>query len=240
MNEAFLDLFYQFILPLPAILIALTVHEVCHGYIAYKCGDPTAAVTGRLSFNPMRHIDPIGFISLMLIGFGAARPVQVNPRNFNHPRRDMALVALAGPISNLLLAFVGSLLWFLYLIYLYPAMAIGSAFLIGLADAIYYLLMYFCYINVGLCLFNLIPLPPLDGSHVVLACLPGKFYWKARRLEKACYYILLGLILASLVADRVPQLWFLDFFSLVLSPVQNFIVTNFMGLWETIFSGGIA
>ncbi len=237
MNELFLDLVFDYLLPIPAILIAMTVHEVCHGFVAYKCGDPTAAATGRLSFNPLRHIDPLGFLSLMLIGFGAARPVQVNPRNLRHPRRDMAFVALAGPMSNLLMAFFGAMLLSAYLNFLEPFLAAGASFSQGLSLVLYYLLAYFVSINLGFFAFNLIPLPPLDGSHIVLSMLPSKIYWKVRRYDRIFSYVFLGLIVLSLVARRVPALAQLDLISLLLGPVHSFFYNAFYSFWDFIFGG---
>ena len=227
MSENLLSLIYEYILPIPAILLAMSVHEVCHGFVAEKCGDPTPRATGRLSLNPFRHIDPIGFLALMFIGFGAAKPVQVNARNFKNPRRDMALVALAGPLSNLLMAFAGTLLLTLYTIYLFPLLQAGSAFSNGLAETISALLLYFCLINLGFFAFNLIPLPPLDGSHILFACLPAKIAWKAKRYEHIFSYVLIGLILLSLVSDRIG-LPYLDILSMTLGRVRNFFYNTFI------------
>lgn len=237
MNEMLIELLYQYLLPIPAILIAMTVHEVCHGFVAEKCGDPTPRAMGRLSFNPLRHIHPLGFLSLMLIGFGAAQPVQVNARNFKKPRRDMAFVALAGPLSNLILAFFGALLLVLYAKFAYPLLSGSSDFSYGLSQALLYLLQYFCLINLGFFAFNLIPLPPLDGSHILFALLPARFEWKIRRYERTFSYILLGLIVLSILADRLPGLWFLDILSIVLGSVRSFFYNLFIDFWSLIFGG---
>ena len=160
---------------LPGIIIGLTLHEFCHALAAYKLGDHTAKDQGRLSFNPIKHIDPIGFLFLIIAGFGWAKPVQFNPENLKAPRRDKAIIAAAGPISNFLLAlvFIAMLRGWMVL----PAYITGS----GKAEAIFSILysapfigfMTVIYsairINLGLFVFNLFPIPPLDGSHIVFS-----------------------------------------------------------------------
>lgn len=236
MKEVLFNLFNNYLLPIPAILLAMSVHEVCHGYVAEKCGDPTPRATGRLSLNPLRHIDLLGFFSLMLIGFGAARPVQVNARNFRKPRRDMALVALAGPLSNLLLAFVGSFFFFCFFLFLYPQMEKAGGFSAGLAATLANFLYYFCMINLGFFAFNLIPLPPLDGSHILFACLPARIEWKIRRYEHIFSYVLLGLIILSIVSSRIGM-YQLDILSMTLGGVREFFYTLFINLWSIVFGG---
>ena len=140
-----------------AVLAAITLHEVAHGYIAYRCGDPTAKMLGRLSLNPLKHMDPIGTISLFLLGFGWAKPVPVNPRNFSNYRRDDFLVSIAGVTVNLTL------------------FIISTALLVGIhkwTDSVvvgylYQFLNMFATINLALGVFNLLPIPPLDGFHVL-------------------------------------------------------------------------
>jgi len=160
---------------LPGIIIGLTVHEYCHGFAAYKLGDHTAREQGRLSLNPLRHIDLIGFFFIIFAGFGWAKPVQFNPENLKHPRRDKAIIAAAGPLSNLLLALVmlafikGWLTLFTsattpsgekhFVAFLYSDLFVD--FIEGLFRAV--------MINLGLFIFNLVPLPPLDGSHIVFS-----------------------------------------------------------------------
>ena len=140
-----------------AVLTAITFHEVAHGYIAYRCGDPTAKMLGRLSLNPIKHLDPIGTISLFLLGFGWAKPVPVNPRNFSNFRRDDFLVSIAGVVTNLTLFIVSTAL----MVGIYnwtDSVAIGY---------LYSFLEMFSLINLGLGVFNLLPIPPLDGFHVL-------------------------------------------------------------------------
>ena len=139
---------------IPALL-CITVHEMCHGLMAYKLGDNTAATQGRLSLNPLRHIDPMGLLMLVVFKFGWARPVSVDMRNFRHPKRDMALTALAGPVSNVLLACV-----VLFLRGMLTRALLGSAAGLKVLE----LLDLTAYLSVCLGIFNLIPIPPLDGS----------------------------------------------------------------------------
>jgi Zn-dependent protease len=144
---------------LPGIIVGLTVHEYAHAWMAYKLGDTTAKEDGRLTLNPLRHIDPVGFIFLLIAGFGWAKPVRFVRENLSHKRRDESLIALAGPFSNLLLGLLLS-----------GVLAIG---ILGSArlgrqpsSVVVNLILYAIYINYGLFIFNLIPLPPLDGSHL--------------------------------------------------------------------------
>lgn len=157
------------------ILLAITLHEVAHGYVAYYCGDNTAKMFGRLSFNPIRHIDPIGTIALpLLIGvltnfsflFGYAKPVPINWNQLHHPKRDMVLVALAGPLSNIIMAFIWAGL-FKIASMMNPESSTFALFLLMTARA-------GIIVNLILAFLNLIPIPPLDGSRVLLSFLPPK------------------------------------------------------------------
>ena len=215
--------FTGLLISLPAILIALTVHEVCHGLVALWCGDGTARSMGRLSLNPFKHLDPIGFVMLLLLGFGFAKPVQVDPRNLKKPRRDMAFVSAAGPLSNLVLGFVFSLLYFLVASNLpYGAYFSTAAF----SDRFLYILVQFLQtctlMNIGLCLFNLIPIPPLDGSKILYAFLPARVVWKIRPYERYGFYILMALL-------------FFGYFSNYLSYATLGIANGFLNLWVAIF-----
>ena len=141
----------------PAILIALTLHELAHGLVAYWCGDPTAKLMGRLTLNPIKHLDPVGTALLFLVGFGYAKPVPINPRNFKHPRSDDFFVSIAGITMNLILFFLFGMTFFWYINF-----APGE-----INEYLYYFLFYCAQINACLAVFNLIPLPPLDGYHVL-------------------------------------------------------------------------
>jgi Zn-dependent protease len=176
------------------ILFAITVHEVAHGWVARRLGDPTAYMMGRLTLNPVRHIDPVGTVivplALTLLGgfiFGWAKPVPVTWENLRHPKRDMVLVAVAGPLANLAMA----LLWAL-------AMKIGMV----LGDDVRWVALPLIYmgfagitINLVLMVLNLLPLPPLDGGRVVTGLLPGRLSWQFGRLEPYGLVILLGLLI---------------------------------------------
>jgi len=177
----------QILLSLPIVLIALCLHETAHGFVAYKLGDPTARNLGRLTLNPLKHLDPIGFICMLLFGFGWAKPVPINTRYFKNPKRDMAISALAGPVSNLLLAVVFALLLKLYysfFIFSVPA---------NVAYFIYLFLVLGIRLNITLAVFNLIPIPPLDGSRIVLLFLPTETYFKIMRYER---YLSIALMIA--------------------------------------------
>ncbi len=188
------------LLSVPSILIALTVHEVAHGYAAYRLGDPTARNLGRLSLNPLKHLDPIGTLCMLLAGFGWAKPVPINTRNFKNPRRDMALSALAGPVSNVLLGFAGVLLQaiFLKLFGVFPPTAERTAYIYQITIIFFAM---FTSLNIGLAIFNLLPVPPLDGSRIFYIFLPPRLYFGIMKYER---YISLAIMLALIsgVLDR--------------------------------------
>ena len=150
------------------ILCILPLHEFAHGWMAEKLGDHTARAAGRLTMNPLASLDPFGALFLLLFGFGWAKPVPVNPWNFKKPKRDMAITALAGPVSNLLAALVGGILYFALYLFVLPS-ASTSVFI-----AVDAFLSAYIVINVSLAVFNLLPIPPLDGSRVVSAFLSDR------------------------------------------------------------------
>ncbi len=182
------------------IFLVLPFHEYAHGWTADKLGDPTARYAGRLSLNPMRHIDWFGAALIMFVGFGWAKPVPVNTRYFKRPKRDMAITAVAGPLSNLLLGLVAMLFanGVLKIAIATDSYTFNSMYVV--LDPIYSLLYDLFYtvaiINVGLAVFNLIPVPPLDGSRLLTALLPNHIYYKIMQYEQ---YIMMGLFLLLFV-----------------------------------------
>ena len=167
------------------VLVCLTVHETCHGLAALALGDPTARRMHRLSFNPLHHIDWLGLASMFLCGFGWAKPVPVDMRYFKNPKAGMALTALAGPVSNFLLAL--ALLFGASIIY---RAAPAGAVMVWL----FYFLMNTAILSIGLGLFNLIPIPPLDGSKVLFSLLPERAYYTLMRYERYGMAVLLLLV----------------------------------------------
>lgn len=178
------------ILVIPAILISLTLHELAHAKVAYHYGDPTARQQGRFSANPLKHLDPVGTICLIFFGFGWAKPVPVNPLYFSGNRKSkMALVALSGPVCNLLQALLGAILLSL-LVHFAPLGTVTSFF-------VNFFLTYI-QINLVLAIFNLIPIPPLDGSKILAGILPLKFTNFILRVERYGFIILLLLVIFNL------------------------------------------
>ncbi|MBQ2469413.1 MAG: site-2 protease family protein [Clostridia bacterium] len=190
-----------FLLSLPIILIALVVHEVSHGYIAMKLGDPTARNLGRLTLNPLKHLDPIGTICMVFFHFGWAKPVPINTRYFKKPKRDMALTALAGPVSNFILGFFGILVYrILYAIFTNVAGPTTPDLAINVMNTTLNFFYMFGFLNVSLGVFNLIPIPPLDGSRILLVFLPTKAYFAVMKYER---YIMIGFFVLLFVGRRV-------------------------------------
>ena len=197
-----LEIFIQVIATVAAVVICLVVHEVCHGLAAYALGDPTAKRMGRFSFNPVRHIDPIGGLMLLFVGFGWAKPVQVDSRYFQNPKRDMALTALAGPISNFIMAFIAAGI----LLSTFETVVIDGNIRFYVVDGIFKNAMFsflqaLVFLNIGLGVFNLIPIPPLDGSKVLATFLPSRIYWAYMQYERYGMFVLLFLMMTGSLSD---------------------------------------
>jgi Zn-dependent protease len=178
----------QLVLMIPALLLAVTIHEVAHGWVADRLGDPTARLAGRLTLNPLPHIDPLGALAFVLAGFGWARPVPVDGRNLRRPLRDMALVAAAGPLSNFLVAFVGLVALVLV------ARSVGAPFV---AEPLVGTLRHIYRFNLGLAIFNLIPLPPLDGGHFLPYFFPRASWPLLAQLQQYGPLLLLLLVFSG-------------------------------------------
>ena len=199
----------EFLYSIPCILIALTVHEVAHGWMAYKLGDPTAKTMGRLTLNPLKHLDPIGALCMLFFHFGWAKPVPINTRYFKKPRSGMALTALAGPISNLLMSLVAFIIG-QYVLVLGGAQMFSDE--VNFMQLLFIFFQVFYLLNLGLAIFNLIPVPPLDGSRILFVLLPDKIYFGIMRYERYIYLALLiclylGVLDAPLNAAMRGMLW---------------------------------
>ncbi len=209
--------FQTIILIIPPILLALTFHEYMHGYIAYRLGDTTARDQGRLSFNPLVHLDPIGTLMIFLVHFGWAKPVPVNPYNLNNPKKDMIWVSIAGPAANMSLALISGII-----IRIFQAGAIS-----GLARSVQQPLMTMVYfsmqINIALAFFNLIPIPPLDGSKILAGFLPSEQQHIIDWLERYGAFVLMGLIMFGFITK-------ISIIGFILRPFINFFSMLFGGV----------
>ena len=208
MNE-----FALMLLSLPPLLLALTIHEYCHGYVAYRMGDPTAKNAGRLTFNPLKHIDIVGFIAFLLFHIGWAKPVPINPDNFRNIRKGLLYTSLAGPLANFLIAIpIG-----LTLRIIRPS---------NLLFPVITMIEFGLILNLVLCAFNLIPIPPLDGSKILFSLLPSRYahveYW----LQRYGFFILIGLIFLNVAGIPILWIWigpFVNFFGKLFSGLTNLV-----------------
>ena len=207
-----MEVIIEQVILLAVIVISLSCHECCHGLAAYRLGDHTAKDMGRLTLNPIKHIDPIGLLMLLIAKFGWAKPVPVNPRNFTKcdMKTGMLLTALAGPMSNILLVFLGT--W---------AVSVLDAGFLYRHYYIWLFLNYFIVLNANLAFFNLLPVPPLDGSKILFGILPNRFYPALYQLERYGSVILLLLILTGVTR-------------LFLQPMSSGIIRAFFDFFELI------
>lgn len=180
---------------IPAIL-CMTIHECAHGFVAYKLGDPTAKNGGRLTLNPLKHIDIIGLVMLAVFHFGWAKPVPIDMRNFKYPKRGMAISALAGPVSNVLLSIV-----FLFLYGFFFPLLWSSSF----GEIVLQVLYMTAYISIAFAIFNIIPIPPLDGSKVLYSVISDRAYFKLMRYERYGMLILVLLVATGVLGRPLSE-----------------------------------
>jgi len=191
------DYITYYILSAIAVLIILAVHEYSHAYAAYRLGDNTAKNLGRLTVNPIKHLDPVGALCMVVFHVGWAKPVPVNPRYFKKPKRDFALVSLAGPLSNIIMGFFAAGVYLLIL--KIPVSSSGFTLVLLSNTALFVYLFH--SINIGIGLFNLLPIPPFDGSRLLNVVLPEKAYFGVMKYERQIYLFVLGwLLLGDFVA----------------------------------------
>ncbi len=214
-----MDFLLQIIIQLPILLISLTIHEFSHGYVAYMLGDDTAKRAGRLTLNPISHIDPFGLIMLFIARIGWAKPVPINPYNFNDQKRDMAISAAAGPVSNFVFAIILSVIFNLIkkadpnIIYTASGM---TQFWLGM-------LLYAILINLALGIFNLLPIPPMDGSKILGGFLSDEAYYKYTAQEQKGAQILIIILLVSFVFR-------LNIIGAIIMPPLNFFLNLLTGI----------
>ena len=198
--------FMDLIAGLPGIVIAMVIHEYSHARVAYALGDFTPRLQGRLTLNPAAHVDPIGLLMLFLVHFGWAKPVQINPMNFSNPRRDDILVSLAGPASNLIVSFVALIVLVLLAKLDFPLSE-------GLLVVFNLIIIY----NINFAIFNMLPIPPLDGSHILRNLLPYELARAYEQLERYSFIFLIIIIATPIL-------------SYVFVPLQRFIFGIFQGI----------
>ena len=206
---------------IPTFLITITVHEVAHAYVAWKLGDPTARAMGRVTLNPLRHIDPIGLVMLLIVGFGWAKPVPINPQNFKNEKLGMAISAIAGPISNILMAFLG---FIIFRVIFLAAINTGNFGAVVRSSLVF--TEIFATLNVWFAALNLLPIPPLDGSRIVNYFLPPRLSYYYTYVERYGFLILMALLWTGILerplglfSDAISSL-----INFILNPIFNFFI----------------
>lgn len=224
-----MDYIVQLLAQFLAVMVVITFHEFAHAYAAYKCGDPTARFAGRMTLNPVKHFDPLGIVMFAVAGFGWAKPVPINPANFDNYKKGCLWTSAAGVLINYAMAFVFYPVFLLTYVYVLPLFA-GKY----LALFLYCLTLYLWVNSLSFCVFNLLPLYPLDGFRIVDAVNTkrGKIYWFLRQYG---YYILLGLIMVHVIADYFPLIGYIDLLGYVLSFATNVFGKPITLFWNWIF-----
>ena len=214
-----MDIIFRLLIQIPILLVTLTIHEFSHGYVAYLLGDDTAKRAGRLTLNPISHIDPVGLLMLFIVRIGWAKPVPVNPYNFNNQKRDMAITAAAGPAANFVMAIILSVFFNLLkatnpnLLY---SGSVMTQFFTGM-------LVYAILINLALGIFNLIPIPPMDGSKILGGFLSDEAYYKYTAQERKGAQILMIIFAISFVFR-------LNIIGAIIMPPLNFFLKLLTGI----------
>ncbi len=224
--EQFIALLAQFL----AVAVVLTFHEFAHAYAAYKCGDPTAKFSGRMTLNPAKHFDLLGLVMFTVAGFGWAKPVPVNPNNFDNYRKGSFWTSAAGILVNYAMAFLFYPLFYIVVEFLFPVFA--GKYMGGFLINLFYCLYAY---SLSFCIFNLLPFYPLDGFRIVDALNKkhGKIY---KFLRKNGYYVLMGLILLHIFAQRIAYLAYFDLLGYVLSFATNILGKPISLFWNWVLS----
>ncbi len=209
-----IDLIQEYLARLIVLFTAITVHECAHGYVAYKLGDPTAKYGGRLTLNPIAHLDPFGALCMVLFGFGWAKPVPINPMYFRDRKKGSALTALAGPVANVVLAFASTIFAALYYAFVFVK------FPGFLTNFIFTVFVQLAFVNISFAVFNLIPFPPLDGSKILGMFLSYQNYNKLLMYERYGFPVLMILSITG-----------------ILGKILGFFITPLYNLWYMAFTG---